>query len=483
MIRRGSTGFGSHNAPGGRAVYSRACLLLAALGWGLVACNPGASVPPPVETLLANTDARVVEQLTGLLAEARKNPDSARARAVLGMAYEMSGRLQAAHESYAQAAVLDPGEPRWSYFEALTRSELGDLEGALATLDRMLALDDTYAAAYLFRGQWLLDLGRVEEAGTAYTRATQLASNQPAPWIGIAKVHLRSGRPKEALQILERLRQSSPNHPSLNQLVGQAYRELGDLEKARAALARAKPGKQIHWPDSWRSERLNYQAGFGAGMMQASDLMKKGKVTEAVELMKQLRVQRPDDSQLLNNLSVAYRNLRQPDRAFAVLRDGLERHPRYHPFHLNISADYQRMGDIDQALWHLDRVVEISPTFAPGWERIGSIHFSQNKLPEALAAFEKAARYKPDSHTYQLYCGVILGRLERWEESLKRLQRALEISPNQLSVLIPLGRVQARLGRFEDARATLADARSLSPESRPLKQADELLLKLEAAQH
>ncbi len=462
-------------------MYSRGCLLLAALGYSLAACNPAASVPPPVETSFEGTETRVVEQLTGLLAAARKDPRSARARAVLGMAYEMSGRLRAAHESYAQAAVLDPSEPRWSYFEAITRSKLGDLEGALATLDRMLAIDDTYAAAYLFRGQWLLDLGRVEEAGKAYTRATQLASNQPAPWIGIAKVHLRSGRPKEALQVRERLFQNSPNHPSLNQLMGQAYRELGDMEKARSALARAKPGEQVHWPDSWLNERRNYQVGFGAGMMRASDLMKKGKITEAVELMEQLRAQRPEDRQLLNNLSVAYRNLRQPDRAFEVLRDGLERHPQYHPFHLNISADYQRTGDIDQALWHLDRVVEISPTFAPGWERIGSIHLSQGKLPEALAAFEKAARYKPDSHTYQFHCGVILGQLERWDESLERLQRALEISPDTLAVLISLGRVQARLGRFEDARTTLTRARSLSPESRHLKQADELVTELEAA--
>jgi len=462
-------------------VYSRVCLLLAALGCSLAACNPGGAVPPPVETSFADADTQVVEQLTDLLAAARKEPSSARARAVLGMAYEMSGRLQAAHESYAQAAVLDPSEPRWSYFEALTRSELGDLESALATLDRVLAIDDTYALAHLYRGQWLLDLGRVEEAGKVYTRAAELAPNQPAPRIGNAKVHLRSGRPKEALQILERLFQMYPNHPSLNQLMGQAYRELGDMEKARSAFARAKPGEQVHWSDPWFNERFDYQVGFGAGLMRAFDLMEKGKIAEAVELMEQLRTQRPDDRQLLNNLSVAYRNLRQPDRAFEVLRDGLERHPQYHPFHLNISADYQRMGDIDQALWHLDRVIEISPTFVPGWERIGSVQLSRGKLPEALAAFEKAARYKPDSQTYHLYCGAILGQLKRWEESVVRLQRAFEIDPNNPVVLIALGRVQAELGQFEDARASLGGARSISPDSRNLAAAEKRLAELEAA--
>ena len=116
-------------------MHSRVGIFLVALGWNLAACNPGASVPPPVETSLAGTETAIVEQLTGLLAAAREEPRSAQARATLGMAYEMSGRLGAAHESYSQAAELDPSEPRWSYLNAVTQSALGDLEGALVTLD------------------------------------------------------------------------------------------------------------------------------------------------------------------------------------------------------------------------------------------------------------------------------------------------------------------------------------------------------------
>jgi tetratricopeptide (TPR) repeat protein len=461
-------------------VHFRVGLLLVALGCNLAACNPGASVPPPVETSLADTETAIVEQLTGLLAAAREEPRSAQARATLGMAYEMSGRLGAAHESYAQAAGLDPSEPRWSYFEAVTQSALGDLEGALVTLDRVLAIDDAYVGTQLFRGQWLLDLGRVEQAGEAYTRASQLAPNQPAGWIGLAKVHLRSGRPAEASQILDDWLRKAPNHPILNQLAGQAYRELGDMQKARAALALAKPTDQLLWRDEWLNERVKYKAGFGAEMMRATSLMNGGKTADAVELMEQLRKQRPDDRQLLNNLSVAYRGLRQPERAFEVLRDGLERHPQYHPFHLNISADYQRMGDIDQALWHLARVIEISPTFAPGWERIGSIRLSQRELPEALEAFENAARYKPDSPTYPFYSGIILAQMKRWAEARERMQRALEIRPGQASVLVALGQVQAELGHFEDSRASLDLAKSLSPDNRHLGAAYKLLAEREA---
>ncbi len=184
---------------------------------------------------------------------------------------------------------------------------------------------------------------------------------------------------------------------------------------------------------------------------------------------------------MLNNLSVAYRNLNQPDRAFDVLLDGLRRHPEYHPFHLNISADYQRKGNIEQALWHLNRVIEITPTFVPGWERIGSVHLAQKNLPEALSAFETAARYKPDSQTYVLYCGIILAELRRFEEALDRLESALEIDPNQAAVLLPLGRVQAEIGLYAEARASLDRARSLAPGSRHLDAAYARLSELEGS--
>ncbi len=469
-----------NHAPGGRGVHSRVGLVLLVLGSGLASCAPETSVPPPVETSLEDTDAEVVEQLTRLLAAARSDPRSADARAALGMAYHVIGRTRAAHESYAQAAALAPDVARWSYFEAVTRSELGDLEGALEVLDRVQALDDAYVPAYLFRGQWLLDLGRTAEAGEAYTEATRRDPNSAAGWIGTAKVHLRSGRPAEALQMLERLLQRAPNHPFLHQLAGQAYRELGDMDRARQALSQAKPGEdQPLWSDPWLNERLQYQTGFGGDMMRAAELLERGQNAEAAALMEQLRTRRPDDRQLLNNLSVAYRNLGQPDRAFEVLRDGLERHPRYHPFHLNISADYQRLGNVDRAMWHLERVIEISPTFVPGWERIGSVHLSQGQLPEALEAFDNAARYRPDSPTYHFFAGVILAQMKRFEESRERLRRTLEINPNQPPALIALGRVEVDLGLFEEARATLDRARSMTPQNRHLAEAYEHLARSE----
>ena len=463
-------------------VHARAGFLTIILGTALVACSPAPLVPEPIEVPFENSEQAVVDQLARLLAEARATPESAEARAALGMAYEISGRLQAARGSYGQAASLEPAEPRWSHLEAVAQAELGDLEGALVVLDRAIAGNGSYAPSHLFRGQWLLDLGRVEEAGEAFSRASELETRHPAPRIGIAKVHLRAGRPREALPILERLLQATPDDPHLNQLIGQAYRASGDLDRARAALALASPGNKPGWPDPWRDERFEYQTGFAGGMFRTSKLMKQGRAEEALALMEQLRRQRPDDRQLLNNLSVAYRAAGKPDRAFEVLRDGLSHHPDYFPFHLNISSDYQRRGDIEQALVHLRQVVEIKPTLAEGWQRIGSIHFAAGDMNAALAAFERAARSEPGSTQYLLYCGIILGRLERWDDAIERLQRALQIDPNLGSVLITLGQALGEVGRFEEAREALSRAAGMKIDRRHLERVQARVAELETGE-
>jgi tetratricopeptide (TPR) repeat protein len=342
-----------------------------------------------------------------------------------------------------------------------------------------LKLAPSYTAAHLYRGQWLLDLDRVEEAGEAFGAAARLDADESSAWVGIARVHLKSDRPAEALELLTRLVAQSSGDPYIYQLVGQSYRALGDLENAKAALSKAKPSRGPAFSDPWHAERLNYRSGFGGGMLRAAELMKQNKVTEAVTLMEQLRAQDPDDRQLINNLSVAYRNIGQVDRAFSVLQDGLRRHPDYYPFHLNISADYQRIEDNEKALFHLERVLEISPTFALAYERIGNIQLYSGNSEKALVAFLQAERHDPDNATYALYSGVMLSRQERWAEAIDHLTRATELNPGLASAWIPLGSAQAELRRFGAAKVSLDRAQALAPDSQFLDRARKRLAELQ----
>ena len=61
---------------------------------------------------------------------------------------------------------------------------------------------------------------------------------------------------------------------------------------------------------------------FGARMADAEKLLVSGRYADAAALLEQLRVERPDDRALLNNLSVAYRRAGMGEQSFEVLKDG-----------------------------------------------------------------------------------------------------------------------------------------------------------------
>ncbi|MDH3285162.1 MAG: hypothetical protein OEQ13_10510 [Acidobacteriota bacterium] len=143
----------------------------------LAACTNGG--PVPVEVDLTTTNAEAAALIRELRSAAEADSQDADKRGELGLALEANGMPKAALQTYLEAESLAPNDPRWSYFAAVTSAQVSELDTALAVLDRFLAIDDAYVPAYLYRGAWLLDLGRVDDAQSAYERATRLQ-----PWPG-----------------------------------------------------------------------------------------------------------------------------------------------------------------------------------------------------------------------------------------------------------------------------------------------------------
>jgi tetratricopeptide (TPR) repeat protein len=417
-------------------------------------------VEPPPEARPGQVDPAIREQLEELLRAAREAPGDAGRRVALGMAYEVAGLMTAAERCYAQAEQLDPRDPRHPYFRALTRALLGDLTGALTSMDRALEQEPGYVPALLYRGQWLLDLGRVEEARASFQRATVRDSASDAAWIGLARAHLKAGEHERALSILENVTRRS-RHPQVYQLLGLAYREAGDLERARAALAQGRPGPMPAWPDPWSREKSGYLAGFGAGLRRAEALLDRGQAAAALELLESLRVEHPDDVVLLNNLAVAYGQAGSPDRALQLLREGLERHPDYYPVHLNIANRYHEQGELNEAIRHLDLAIAINPTL--GWAHQQKARFmaEAGRLDAARAAIDRALALDAGSAVWFLFASQLEGRLGNWPRARERAAQAVHIDPASAEAYLALSRAQARSGDTAGARESLDRAARL----------------------
>jgi len=391
--------------------------------------DPDSSQSAPYEAKLRSVDPEVADRIEGALAAARAEPDSAERRVDLGMAYEVGGLPEAARRCYEQAVLLDPDEPRWSYFLALVRGRFGDLDGALEAIDTVLTLDGNYLPAHLNRGAWLLDSGRTGEARATYQRATVLDGDSNAAWVGLGRSYFKEGKYERAAVILETVSKKHP-HPYVFQLLGQTYRAAGDIESARRVLAKGKPGPPPAWPDPWSSRKDQWLAGFGTGLKQAARLMGSGRTGEAIDLLEQLRVDHPDDVALLNNLSVAYAQSGREDKAFEVLSDGLVRHPDYYPFHLNIATPLYRRGEIEQALGHLDEALVLNPTLGWAHQQRGIYLMKLARDAEALEAFNSSLAYDAASPRYFVLAAQLERQFGDLPRAIQRLEQALEVDPS-----------------------------------------------------
>ena len=437
------------------------------------------TVADPIAVGLDSTDANVVAVLREHIEAAQADPASGSRRGTLGLAYEANGYDAAALESYAQAEALDGDAFEWPYLQAILLQQQARFDEALERLDRALQIDPDYAPAWLWRGYWLLDVDRVEEAETSFSRADDLGAGAPAV-VGQSRVHLRRGDAPAALELLEPLSETL-DHPLVFRLLGRALRDLGRLDDARLALSKGREARQLTWVDPVLDRRTAFIAGFGGRMLQAESLVASGDAAEALPILEELVADFPEHATLLNLIAVAYSQTGHAEKSLAVLEKGVGLAPDYYPLHLNLAGAYDDLGDTEKALDHLDRAIEVHPAFSVAHERKGVVLMRMGRYEEALAALDTAARHDARDPEVFYFAGVIESNFERWQPAIERFQQAIEVDPVFTKAYIHMARSYGELRRFDDAREALAKADALGGQAQDARSARAWLDRLEAS--
>ena len=465
---------------------SKICILVVALSAG---CGDGGkqddpsatghTVAVPIAVGLDSTDAKVVEVLRERIEAARMHPDSGSHRGTLGLAYEANGYDVAALESYAQAEALAGDAFEWPYLQAILLQQQARLDEALERMDRALEIDPDYAPAWLWRGYWLLDVDRIDEAAAAFSNARELGAGAPAI-VGQARVHFRRGNAAMALELLEPLSETL-DHPLVFRVLGRALRDLGRVDEARLALGKGREARQLTWEDPVLDRRTAFIAGFGGRMLQAESLVASGDAAEALPILEQLVVDWPDHATLQNLLAVAYSHTGDSDRSLAVLEEAVKRAPEYYPLHLNLAGAYDDRGDYERALAFINRAIEIHPTFGVAHERKGVVLMRMGRYEEALRALDTATRHDARDPEVFYFAGVIESNFERWPRAIERFQQAIEVDRAFTKAYIHMARSYGELRRFDDARKALAKADALGTHGQDARSARAWLDRLEAS--
>ncbi len=433
---------------------------------GLAGCFGDPSMKLP-SVPSGDIEAKLEDALQALHDAAQEHPRSGERRGELAMAYDVNGFYPRAITVYGQAATLADDEFSWPYYRALLLARSNnDYEAALRSLADAIALDDGYVPAWLYRGQWLRELGRTEDAHTAFARAAELGAGAPAA-VGTAHLLLDERRFQEAVAILEPINAQTPD-PRIEALLGRAYRALGREEDARIASAKGQRATSpMQWLDPRLSRRTPYIAGFGNLLQHAQNLIQAGRPSDALVIAEALAAERPDDIAAINTLVWANAALRRFATVKSILRDGIRRFPEEPRLHQMMANAHLEQGDSENARRHLEKVTALAPDNARALEELGWLYAREGRADEAEAllkrALEAGAR-EPKEVLYRL--GLLDGAANRWAEAADRFRAATRLDAAFTMAHVHLARCLAEAGDFDEAQVALDWADRLGTHAR-----------------
>lgn len=449
--------------PTGHARHRAWFLVFAVLAGVLdAACRRPPAPPDPAALVDVDPDVKA------LIVERTADVDADRSDAArwgrLAMAYEANGLLVEAAAAYSIALGLDDREPRWPYHRARLLARRGDMTGALADLDRVIAQAPAYAPARWHQGFWRLDLGDTDRALESFRAAIQAGPDDPAGAVGVARVHLARREDAEAVAELERLLERAPGNRYALQLLGTAYQRLGREDEARFALSVGAAG-QPSWSDPWADEVAAYRRGFAAMLKEATRLGLDRQFDQAITLLEQLRRQRPDDVALTVYLGGMYASAFRLAEAESLLTPILQADPRQFDALMHLASGYLFTGALDTAAVYADRAIAVRPDSADASKLRGVVLWRSGRDREAMTAFASATAADPRDAMPHLWMGMILGQEGRYLDAERRFEAALERNPLLGDALLGIADTSAATGRFDNARRFLERAEQAEPDN------------------
>ncbi|HEY7311653.1 MAG TPA: tetratricopeptide repeat protein [Gemmataceae bacterium] len=196
-----------------------------------------------------------------------------------------------------------------------------------------------------------------------------------------------------------------------------------------------------------------------------SSLLATGNAAEAVRLLESACARRPQDFWLNYQLGVALSQLKPPQNAESVryCTAAIALRPDVPSLWVNLGGVLAPQGRLPEAIAAFNKAIDLKPDYALAHYSLGIARMKGNDTDRGRKSLEEAIRLWPDFAPAHEALGNLLARQREPAEAEKHLREAIRLKPNYADAHNDLANVLAMRGKPDEAIASYRTALKFAP--------------------
>ena len=295
---------------------------------------------------------------------------------------------------------------------------------------------------------------------------------------------LDSGNIKAVINRINVLLKHYPSSDTLLNILGAAYKKLGDLEQAEDKFKRAGNINPLN-TNSFNnlgfilSEKGNINDAIAAYKkvlkINPNDFethaslgnlfYKSEKFGKAINAYKTAIKINPNYAEAHNDLAILYKNRRNLKAAVSECIKAIKINPKYFEALLNFGNILREQNRLDESVIVLNKALSIMHDSPDVYNSLGVTYLSQRKFNKAIVSFESAINLKPDFAEPYYNIGMTLKENNNLKEAITYFRKAIEKRPNYASAYSNMGLAFHSMQIFEEAISSYESALHHDPSS------------------
>ena len=408
------------------------------------------------------------------------SPEDESLQVRLGILYSEQHQYEKAEQTFQQVLTLKKDSVFAHLYLARLAVQAGDMKLAEKRYKKSIKISESTEQALEF-AEFYQRQKQYKKAERQYHSILKKDLKEARAGLGLVQTLLLQKKDKEALQILQDLRNDADDPAQFDMITARLYFRLGKLDKAVAILTpmtleedvpeatymlaiilyqQNKSDQALQLLSTIENEASQFEDSV---YLRVRILMEQRQYSLAINLLKEtIQDEELATPAVYSLLASLYIEQKEMQKGYELLDIALLKFPENDQIHFEYGLLLEEDNAREKAISFMEKVLLLNPDHAEALNYLGYTWAENNvHLDKALLYVQKAILLKPGNGYILDSLGWIYYRMGKLDLALEEILKALELEPKDPNMYEHLGDIYLKQGQNEEAVEAYEKAVSL----------------------